>query len=78
MKIKYASMTPDSIRNAQYQQAINQRVAGKTVVDIGTGQDIVLTKFCIEAGAKKVYALEIDEAKPTKNTLGAQPKGVIT
>ncbi|MCI5193671.1 MAG: amino acid adenylation domain-containing protein [Candidatus Electrothrix sp. AU1_5] len=80
--LTYASMTQDRIRNDQYQQAINQLVAGKTVVDIGTGQDIVLTKFCIEAGAKKVYALEVDEsayqkAKTQVKQLGWQSKVTV-
>ena len=35
---------------------------GKTVVDIGTGADAILSRFCVEAGAVRVYAIERLEA----------------
>lgn len=54
----YHLMTNDEYRNHHYRAAITQVVAGKTVVDIGTGQDAILARFAAEAGAQKVYALE--------------------
>ena len=34
---------------------------GKVVLDIGTGEDAVLARLCIEAGAEHVYAVEVLE-----------------
>jgi precorrin-6B methylase 2 len=60
-ELLYYAMTSDKVRNDSYKRAMRQRLSGKTVVDIGTGADICLTRFCIEAGAKKVYAIELSE-----------------
>ncbi len=59
----YHAMTNDRYRNEKYRVAINQIVRGKTVVDVGTGADALLARFCVEAGARRVYALEmLDES----------------
>ncbi|MCP5102796.1 MAG: amino acid adenylation domain-containing protein, partial [bacterium] len=55
----YYAMTKDELRNDRYKIAINHFVKDKVVVDVGTGKDAILARFCAEAGAKKVYALEI-------------------
>ncbi|VEP15782.1 conserved hypothetical protein [Hyella patelloides LEGE 07179] len=60
-ELLYYAMTNDHRRNQSYQVAINQLVKDKIVVEIGTGKDAILAKFCAEAGAKKVYAIERDE-----------------
>ncbi|MBW4611022.1 MAG: amino acid adenylation domain-containing protein [Hassallia sp. WJT32-NPBG1] len=57
-ELLYHAMTNDEGRNQCYQRAINELVRDKVVVEIGTGQDVILARFCIEAGAKKVYAIE--------------------
>ncbi len=57
----YYSMTTDAPRNQAYQNAIDRLVKDKVVVDIGTGKDAILARFCIEAGANKVYAIEANE-----------------
>ncbi len=57
----YYAMTNDSRRNESYQVAINQIVKDKVVVEIGTGKDAIIARFCAKAGAKKVYAIELDE-----------------
>jgi amino acid adenylation domain-containing protein/non-ribosomal peptide synthase protein (TIGR01720 family) len=57
-ELLYYAMTNDHQRNRAYQVAINRFVPGKTVLDIGTGPDALLARFCVEAGAAKVYALE--------------------
>jgi thioesterase domain-containing protein len=54
-------MIHDDARNERYRAAIRQLVRDKVVVDIGTGQDVVLARMCVEAGARKVYAIEIQE-----------------
>jgi amino acid adenylation domain-containing protein len=60
-KLLYHSMTNDLPRNQRYQRAISAVVRNKVVVEIGTGQDAILARFCLEAGAKKVYAIEANE-----------------
>ena len=60
-ELLYYAMTNDHRRNQSYQVAINQMVKDKVVVEIGTGKDAIIARFCAEAGAKKVYAIERDE-----------------
>ncbi|NER25248.1 MAG: amino acid adenylation domain-containing protein [Symploca sp. SIO1C2] len=57
----YDSMANDPMRVKGYQKAIEKAVFGKVVLDPGTGSEIILARRCVEAGAKKVYAIEIDE-----------------
>ncbi len=56
----YHSMAADEKRIAAYRSAIEQAVPGKIVVEIGTGATAVLAILCARAGARKIYALEID------------------
>ncbi|WP_310417097.1 amino acid adenylation domain-containing protein, partial [Chamaesiphon sp. OTE_8_metabat_110] len=60
-ELLYQSMTTDTPRNQAYQAAIARAVTDKVVVDIGTGKDAILARFCIEAGAKRVYAIEASQ-----------------
>jgi amino acid adenylation domain-containing protein len=60
-ELLYYAMTHDERRNKSYKVAINRLVKDKIVVEVGTGQDAVLAKFCAEAGARKVYAVELME-----------------
>jgi amino acid adenylation domain-containing protein len=78
----YYSMTTDLPRNQAYQQAIDRSVEDKIVVDIGTGKDAILARFCVAAGAKKVYAIEASETafhQATKliQQLGLQDKIIL-
>jgi amino acid adenylation domain-containing protein len=57
----YYAMTNDERRNRSYKSAFDQHVKDKVVVDIGTGPDVILSRLCVEAGAKKVYAIELLE-----------------
>jgi amino acid adenylation domain-containing protein len=57
-ELMYYAMSTDIARTRAYRNAIAQLVKGKTVVEIGTGKDAILARFCVEAGAKKVYAIE--------------------
>ncbi len=57
-ELMYYAMSTDRGRTSRYETAINQLVKDKVVVDIGTGQDLVLARMCIAAGAAKVYAIE--------------------
>jgi amino acid adenylation domain-containing protein len=60
-ELLYYAMTHDELRNESYRSAIKAVVQGKVVLDIGTGADIVLSKYCVEGGAKRVYAVELRE-----------------
>jgi len=57
----YYAMTHDERRNLSYRVAIDGTVRGKVALDIGTGPDAILARICVEAGAKKVYAIELLE-----------------
>src|ERR1051326_2289899 len=52
-------MTSDERRNESYRAAIRERVHDKVVVEVGTGPEAILSRFCVEAGARKVYAIEM-------------------
>jgi amino acid adenylation domain-containing protein/non-ribosomal peptide synthase protein (TIGR01720 family) len=59
----YHAMTHDEGRNRAYRVAIERLVPGKVVVDIGTGADAIWARTCVDAGATRVYAIEmLDEA----------------
>ena len=73
----YTGLTNDEARNALYKVALEQTVAGKVVVDVGTGRDAILARLCVEAGARRVYAIEMlsesyQHAQAYINQLGLQ------
>ncbi|MEW5929610.1 MAG: amino acid adenylation domain-containing protein [Gemmatimonadota bacterium] len=57
----YQAMVGDERRNAAYREALRGQVAGKTAVDVGTGGEVLLARMCVEAGARRVYAVEVME-----------------
>ncbi len=62
--IVHAEMIADPIRTDSYRSAIleqSQLIKGKVVMDVGAGTGI-LSIFCVQAGAAKVYAIEASEA----------------
>ena len=75
----YYAMTNDEKRNQSYRIAINKLVPGKVVLEIGTGPDVILSRFAVEAGARHVYAVELlqetyDKARDTIKRLNLQDK----
>jgi len=81
-ELLYTAMTLDEARNRRYQAAINQLVKDKTVVEIGTGKDALLARFCVEAGAKRVYAIEalyvaFKQAKALVKSEGLEEKIIL-
>lgn len=72
----YYTLTSDEGRNDHYKAAIAAVVAGKTVVEIGTGQDALLAIFCVQAGATRVYAIEIDDQAAQKAAARVQQLGL--
>ncbi len=80
--VLYHAMTADERRNQSYKVAINRHVKNKVVLDIGTGKDAILARFCVAAGAEKVYAIELLEdsykqAKSTIESLGLTDKVTV-
>lgn len=70
-ELLYYAMTNDERRNNSYKAAFNKLLKDKIVVEVGTGQDAILSRFAVEAGAKQVYAIEmLDESyKKAKSTI---------
>jgi len=57
----YKLFTRDLIRNNAYRKVIRKLVKDKVVVEVGTGPFAFLANMCIDAGVKKVYAIEENE-----------------
>jgi len=81
-ELLYYAMTSDQRRNSSYKAAINRLVKDKVVVEVGTGKDAILARFCVEGGAQKVYAIEaMDEsyrqAKAYIKSLGLEDKIIL-
>ncbi|CAL1596569.1 unnamed protein product [Knipowitschia caucasica] len=56
----HEEMIADHVRTGTYRTAIlrnSESIRGKVVLDVGAGTG-VLSMFCVQAGAKKVYAVE--------------------
>jgi amino acid adenylation domain-containing protein/natural product biosynthesis luciferase-like monooxygenase protein len=62
----YRAMTNDHTRNERFKEAFNKTVRDRVVVDIGCGKDAILARLCAEAGARKVYAIELIESAATQ------------
>ncbi len=58
-EVLYNAMTLDKSRHDCYRRAFAKTVRDKVVVDVGTGRDALLARMCVEAGARKVYAIEL-------------------
>ena len=57
----YEFMETDNVRNTPYREAIKETVAGKVVLELGTGRKALWAICCAQAGAKRVYAIEANE-----------------
>jgi len=55
----YTEMLKDENRVQRYADAVARYAPGRTVLDIGTGQDAVWALASARAGAKHVYAVEV-------------------
>ncbi|MGH9948693.1 MAG: amino acid adenylation domain-containing protein, partial [Pyrinomonadaceae bacterium] len=68
--LMYYALSTDEGRTSRYEIAIERKVKDKVVVEIGTGRDLILARLCLDAGAKKVYAIEaIDESYENAKSL---------
>jgi hypothetical protein len=57
----YELMETDDNRNQPYRDTIREAVAGKIVLELGTGRKALWAVCCAEAGARKVYAVEANK-----------------
>jgi amino acid adenylation domain-containing protein len=64
--IAYHAMTSDERRNDAYRAAIAGLVKGRVVMEVGTGPEALLARFCAAAGARRVYAVEMLQASWAK------------
>ncbi|MGB8167994.1 MAG: amino acid adenylation domain-containing protein [Chthoniobacteraceae bacterium] len=81
-EVLYNAMTLDKSRHDAYRRAFADTVRDKVVVDIGTGRDALLARLCVDAGARKVYAIELLEEPARKarvlvETLGLADRIVV-
>ncbi len=75
----YGLMNAEPVRLAAYRAAFAASVRDRVVLDIGTGEDAVLARLCVEAGAAHVYAVEVlepaaDRARDLVRHLGLQDR----
>lgn len=75
-EVAYHLMVRDTLRNDAYRRIIQQRVSGKTVVEIGPGSRLFMTLMCVEAGARRIYAIEANETAFRKAQALAVQAGV--
>jgi hypothetical protein len=57
----YELMETDDNRNQPYGDTIREAVAGKIVLELGTGRKALWAICCAQAGARKVYAVEANQ-----------------
>jgi hypothetical protein len=57
----YQGLANDRARNRWYREALAAVAPGRIVVDIGTGAEAILARLAVEAGARRVYAVEAQE-----------------
>lgn len=76
-EVVYRSMATHLSRNDKYLAAFKKVLPGTTAVEIGPGPELILSRLAIEAGAKKVYAIELLENTylKAKRTLISQGLG---
>jgi PRMT5 arginine-N-methyltransferase len=75
----YRVLREDERRNRLFRKAIGAVAPGATVLEIGTGPDLLWTLAAIGAGASRVYAIEVmpDSARRARQTARAHPAAAI-
>ncbi|CAM3709769.1 non-ribosomal peptide synthetase [Vibrio aerogenes] len=66
--VLYGAMANDEARNAVYSAAFRRYLKDKVVLEIGPGSEAILSRLAVQAGAKKVYAIELLEETYRKAT----------
>jgi precorrin-6B methylase 2 len=75
----YQVLREDERRNRLFRRAIDAVAPGATVLEIGCGPDLLWTLAAVDAGASRVYAIEVidDSARRAERTARAHPAGQI-
>jgi len=60
-ELVYSSMARDDARNARYRAAFERHLQDAVVVEIGPGPFAILSRLAVDAGARRVYAVELLE-----------------
>ncbi len=55
----YDLMSADAVRNAAFSSVFARHARDRVVLDLGTGPHALLARLAAEAGARKVYAVEV-------------------
>lgn len=81
-ELLYNVMALHEERNDTYRRVFKKLLPGKTVVEIGPGPEAVLARMCIDAGAKRVYAIErledtYQRAREKVRSLGLEDRIVL-
>lgn len=58
--VVYQAMAGDRSRNIRYHEGFARYLPGQTVLEVGPGPYAILSRMAIEAGARHVYAVEIN------------------
>ncbi|SNR80214.1 non-ribosomal peptide synthetase [Puniceibacterium sediminis] len=58
--VVYQAMAGDRGRNARYGEGFQRHLPGQVVLEVGPGPYAILSRMAIEAGARHVYAVEIN------------------
>jgi hypothetical protein len=72
----YEAMETDEIRNRPYRETIREAVAGKVVLELGTGRKALWAVYCARAGAKRVYAIEANKRAYRASLRFLRSKGI--
>ena len=72
----YQFMVRNSLRTELYEKLIRKNVKDKVVVEIGTGSQLIWSLLCVEAGAKKIYAIEVNKTAYQAAKQLAEQKGL--
>lgn len=58
-RLLYEIMSTDPVRNAAFRAAFERHARDRVVLDLGTGPEALLSRMAVDAGAKRVYAVEV-------------------
>jgi protein arginine N-methyltransferase 1 len=72
----YESMETDEVRNRPYRDTIRETVAGKVVLELGTGRKALWAVCCARAGARTVYAVEANPRAYEASVKYVRSKGI--
>ncbi|WKZ11828.1 MAG: amino acid adenylation domain-containing protein [Gammaproteobacteria bacterium] len=78
----YDLMSADTVRTEAFRRAFERHAQGRVVLDLGTGPHALLARLAVQAGARKVYAVELlpeaaEQARAAVATAGRSERIVV-